>query len=195
MHPLPRTDELAYDLDSDPGAVYFEQAAAGVPVRMALIAWMLESATRSAAQSHTPPINFKHEPASQCLIWSCITRHESLYLHPRFSLARNTDRARLMLRCDFCERELRVEFSGHASARRYYRFDENLYGYVRQWIEEGTLAVFETVKQAGQSGSEPYRPRPQRESLTASETAGALDAMSSWVSGYAPGVALVSIPG
>ena len=44
MHPLPRTDELAYELDSDPRAVYFEQAAAGVPVRMALIAWMLEHA-------------------------------------------------------------------------------------------------------------------------------------------------------
>ena len=42
MHPLPRTDELAYELDSDPRAVYFEQAAAGVPVRMALIAWLLE---------------------------------------------------------------------------------------------------------------------------------------------------------
>ncbi len=36
MHPLPRTNELAYELDADPRAVYFEQAAAGVPVRMAL---------------------------------------------------------------------------------------------------------------------------------------------------------------
>ena len=44
MHPLPRTDELSYELDSDPRAVYFEQAAAGVPVRMALIGWMLENA-------------------------------------------------------------------------------------------------------------------------------------------------------
>jgi len=47
MHPLPRTDELAYELDSDPRAVYFEQAAAGVPVRMALIAWMLEAEGRA----------------------------------------------------------------------------------------------------------------------------------------------------
>src|SRR5579883_1325934 len=47
MHPLPRTDELAYELDADPRAVYFEQAAAGVPVRMALIAWLLENAGRS----------------------------------------------------------------------------------------------------------------------------------------------------
>ena len=31
MHPLPRTTELAYELDADPRAVYFEQAAAGVP--------------------------------------------------------------------------------------------------------------------------------------------------------------------
>ncbi len=29
MHPLPRTSELAYELDADPRAVYFEQAAAG----------------------------------------------------------------------------------------------------------------------------------------------------------------------
>ena len=47
MHPLPRAGELAYELDSDPRAVYFEQAAAGVPVRMALIAWLLEQ-TRGA---------------------------------------------------------------------------------------------------------------------------------------------------
>lgn len=41
MHPLPRIDEIAYEVDSDPRAVYFKQAAYGVPVRMALIALML----------------------------------------------------------------------------------------------------------------------------------------------------------
>jgi pyrimidine operon attenuation protein/uracil phosphoribosyltransferase len=164
---------------------------------MALIAWMLESATRKAVQvePHAPPINFKHEPAPQCVNGSCITRHESSYLHPRFSLARNTDRARLMLRCDFCERELRVEFIGHASARRYYRFDENLYGYVRQWIEEGTLAVFETVKQAEESGYEPYRRGPQREIMNAAEIARACDAMASQVIADTPDFTLVSIVG
>jgi len=30
-------DELAYDLDADPRAMYFKQAAWGVPVRMALL--------------------------------------------------------------------------------------------------------------------------------------------------------------
>jgi aspartate carbamoyltransferase catalytic subunit len=37
MHPLPRVDEIATDVDSDPRAVYFEQAHNGVPVRSALL--------------------------------------------------------------------------------------------------------------------------------------------------------------
>ena len=37
MHPLPRTNELAYDVDSLPNAAYMEQARLGVPVRMALL--------------------------------------------------------------------------------------------------------------------------------------------------------------
>ncbi len=41
MHPLPRIDEIAYEVDEDPRAVYFRQAAYGVPVRMALIALLL----------------------------------------------------------------------------------------------------------------------------------------------------------
>ncbi len=55
MHPLPRTSELAYELDADPRAVYFEQAAAGVPVRMALIAWLMEKATpRQSVHGNSP---------------------------------------------------------------------------------------------------------------------------------------------
>ncbi len=52
------------------------------------------------------------------------------------------------LKCGFCERELKTEYVGHARSHRYYRFDENLQGYVQQWIEEGSLAVFDSVKQA-----------------------------------------------
>ncbi|MBU4245547.1 MAG: aspartate carbamoyltransferase [Nanoarchaeota archaeon] len=43
MHPLPRVDEIAYEVDNDPRAVYFKQAAYGLPVRMALIALLLGS--------------------------------------------------------------------------------------------------------------------------------------------------------
>lgn len=37
MHPLPRNDELSTALDGDPRAAYFEQAANGIPVRMAIL--------------------------------------------------------------------------------------------------------------------------------------------------------------
>jgi aspartate carbamoyltransferase len=38
MHPLPRIDEIATEVDAYAGAAYFRQAANGVPVRMALLA-------------------------------------------------------------------------------------------------------------------------------------------------------------
>ena len=44
MHPLPRVSELDLSLDSDRRAAYFEQAAYGVPIRMALIYSLLSEA-------------------------------------------------------------------------------------------------------------------------------------------------------
>ena len=44
LHPLPRVDELATEVDSSPHAKYFEQAKNGVPVRMALLALILGKA-------------------------------------------------------------------------------------------------------------------------------------------------------
>lgn len=41
MHPLPRVDEVAQDVDSLPSAKYFEQAWNGVPVRMAVLAHLV----------------------------------------------------------------------------------------------------------------------------------------------------------
>ena len=43
MHPLPRVDEIAHDIDATEHAKYFEQAHNGVPVRMALLDLMLEA--------------------------------------------------------------------------------------------------------------------------------------------------------
>lgn len=41
MHPLPRVNEIAVDVDADPRAIYFKQAKYGMYVRMALIASLL----------------------------------------------------------------------------------------------------------------------------------------------------------
>jgi aspartate carbamoyltransferase catalytic subunit len=197
MHPLPRTDELAYELDSDPRAVYFEQAAAGVPVRMALIAWLLEQngTERVRPAPPVPAIRFKAHPAPRCSNPGCISRHEEVYLSPRFQLGRSTDSSTLPLVCEFCERELKIEFVGHARTRRYYRFDRNLYGYVRSWIEESSLAVFESVKQAEESGYEPYRRGPQREIMNADEVAAACRALATQMAADLPDLASVTIVG
>jgi aspartate carbamoyltransferase catalytic subunit len=43
MHPLPRVNEIAIDVDELPGAAYFRQADNGVYVRMALLALVLDA--------------------------------------------------------------------------------------------------------------------------------------------------------
>jgi aspartate carbamoyltransferase catalytic subunit len=43
MHPLPRVDEISYDVDNTKYGKYFEQAFYGVPVRMALLKSMIDS--------------------------------------------------------------------------------------------------------------------------------------------------------
>jgi len=41
LHPLPRVNEIAVEVDDDPRAVYFKQVQYGVYVRMALILTLL----------------------------------------------------------------------------------------------------------------------------------------------------------
>src|SRR5260370_14875291 len=197
MHPLPRTGELAYELDSDPRAVYFEQAAAGVPVRMALIAWLIENSKPAQVRARTvaEPIRFKNEAPPRCANPNCISRFEGAYLRPRFMLARSADPTILALKCDFCERELKTEYVGHSRSHRFYRFDENLQGYVRQWIEEGSLAVFDSVKQAEEGGYEPYKRGPQREVMNEAEVVRAVASLADQVIADVADMPSVSIVG
>ena len=41
LHPLPRVNEIAYDVDNDPHAYYFEQARNGLYARQAIISDVL----------------------------------------------------------------------------------------------------------------------------------------------------------
>jgi len=41
MHPLPRVNEIAPEVDTLPQAKYFTQAFNGVPVRMALLSMLI----------------------------------------------------------------------------------------------------------------------------------------------------------
>ena len=42
LHPLPRVNEIAVEVDNDPRAQYFNQVQYGVYIRMALIIKLLE---------------------------------------------------------------------------------------------------------------------------------------------------------
>lgn len=69
LHPLPRVDEIAYDVDSDPRAAYFDQARYGMFIRMALLLRL------SALERKVPPAPDFDRP-SLCSNPRCITQSE-----------------------------------------------------------------------------------------------------------------------
>ncbi len=90
LHPLPKVDEIAYEVDDDPRCVYFEQAENGMFIRMALLARLVgvERTGRSPAYP-LPEGSFCRNPR-------CITNHEK-YLP---ELTKTVDGE---LRCCYCD--------------------------------------------------------------------------------------------
>ena len=75
MHPLPRVDEIAVDVDDDPRAVYFQQARYGMFARMAL----LEHLALQEREELTPQVEIGTRPL--CRNPRCITQSQP-YLPP-----------------------------------------------------------------------------------------------------------------
>ena len=71
LHPLPRLDELAEDVDADSRALYFEQARLAMYVRMALLLRLLD---QTSWELPAPPTSVA---AQTCQNVCCITRHEA----------------------------------------------------------------------------------------------------------------------
>jgi len=44
MHPLPRINEIAQEVDDDPRAIYFQEAQNGLYIRMALLLFLFDKA-------------------------------------------------------------------------------------------------------------------------------------------------------
>ena len=76
LHPLPRVDEIAIEVDEDPRALYFKQAKYGIYVRMALILTLLENEDDSIEL-------FKNDDITgiKCQNPKCITNHEKYLLN------------------------------------------------------------------------------------------------------------------
>ena len=80
MHPLPRVNELAYELDDDPRAAYFEQSANAVPVRMALIASLMGLEQLILTK---PPERDIATAEEVCKNTNCVTNHETYLTRER----------------------------------------------------------------------------------------------------------------
>ena len=72
MHPLPRVNEIATDVDSDPRAHYFDQAANGRYIRMALILMLLGEKDKNDKTQREGEEN----PSLECVNPHCISRTE-----------------------------------------------------------------------------------------------------------------------
>ena len=73
LHPLPRVDEIAVDVDDDPRAAYFEQARYGMYARMSLLMDL-------ANQGHKMPDPVEIGTKPVCHNPNCITQTEGSYL-------------------------------------------------------------------------------------------------------------------
>jgi pyrimidine operon attenuation protein/uracil phosphoribosyltransferase len=67
---------------------------------------------------------------------------------------------------------------GHTRSRKYCAYDITLGETVREWLKQGELAVFDSIKQAEELGYEPYKSGPQRSIMDEAEIREAISQMS-----------------
>jgi aspartate carbamoyltransferase catalytic subunit len=75
LHPLPRVDEIAIDLDDTKHALYFQQAANGIPVRSALFAVAL-GAKKLDIPEQAEKNRVDSFEKSRCRNMMCVTNYE-----------------------------------------------------------------------------------------------------------------------
>jgi aspartate carbamoyltransferase catalytic subunit len=120
MHPLPRVNELDAAFDSDSRAMYFQQAAYGVPIRMALISLLLSLRADRNLQKFENGFEALKEPlynhpltfGIRCANKNCISHEpmEAQYVANKFHVIRN---GATRLRCFYCENDIEHFVVGH----------------------------------------------------------------------------------
>ena len=163
LHPLPRIDELAHEMDADPRSMYFKQAARGVPVRMALISLLLgakevdisKKGTRSEDALDFP--SYDRDFGVWCSNRNCVSVNEGAYIKPRFKLVSLKP---LILRCEYCEHETQPRFlassewhEGTLKSKKYHPADSH-------WVEKirpENLILFDSEDTAKAHGFQPSR--------------------------------------
>ena len=99
MHPLPRVNEIAKEVDKDPRAAYFRQVQYGKYIRMALILKLINSKNETI-ESHEEEIKLNE----RCSNPHCITMTET-DLEPLFVLA---NKGKNIYKCKYCETSKKI---------------------------------------------------------------------------------------
>lgn len=121
MHPLPRRDEISDDIDADPRSIYFKQAGRGVPMRMAILGFLLGRLELSA-QARPLDVRFHRPPSgpNPCRNPECISRTERRHTQPMFKLA---SRIPVRAHCGYCSREIVAPLVGCSTTRLVHERD------------------------------------------------------------------------
>jgi len=160
MHPLPRVDELAYDLDADPRSMYFKQAARGVPVRMALVALLLGVKQTPVLEEEVwkkdYPV-YRMALGVRCRNPKCVSTQdtEAKYIKPQFQIVGNEP---VTLRCMYCEHDIYPPYiassewhDGTLESKKYHSADSHW----SKSIKPENLIVFDSKEEAESNGFKP----------------------------------------
>jgi hypothetical protein len=161
MHPLPRVDELSYELDADPRSMYFKQAAHGVPVRMSLIALLLGAKeVPTAGEDQTlPGVEYPtyNRVGVKCPNPKCVSIQDTevRYLKPDFKIVNHQP---LTLRCVYCEHGTEPKYvassdwhEGKINTKKYHRADSHW----AKKIKQENLLIFDSETEAEDQGFKP----------------------------------------
>lgn len=164
MHPLPRVDELAYELDTDPRSQYFKQAAYGVPVRMAILALLsgaklLPDFEREDGEGKINFPVYNRDSGLKCSNPKCVSIQttELKYLKPEFKIV---NREPLTLRCVYCEHGFEPKYvastewhEGKIVNKKYHPADSHW----ARTIKAENLIIFGSAGEAESQGFKPNR--------------------------------------
>jgi aspartate carbamoyltransferase regulatory subunit len=160
LHPLPRVGELDADLDALPRAAYFRQASYGVPIRMALIAGILDLARTPFLEKfgggfpkpEYPLHRQSPDLGLRCANPNCITHdeQEGSYAGNKFHVVLKDG---LRLRCYYCETDIEDAIVGNRRTKYY----EGSRVAVKAGAGLKDAVFFRSVSDAARVGYKPHR--------------------------------------
>jgi aspartate carbamoyltransferase catalytic subunit len=160
LHPLPRVGELDTALDEDERAVYFEQAAYGVVVRMALISLLLDVGENTKlarhdsgfAESRWPLYDRPPGVGLSCANPNCIVHDELERAHCRdkFLLVEGPK-----LRCVYCDTDTPAFIAADTRSHVCHQTGKDTWESLAKALP--SLVFFPTMQAAAAAGFAPRR--------------------------------------